>query len=86
MNEESTTTVSYNSTFHTITNEPQIIGKYEIHEQVGKGSMGTVYSAHDPFSNREVAIKVAHPHFVSEDEDGARFRKLFSMRLMLLVY
>jgi eukaryotic-like serine/threonine-protein kinase len=39
--------------------------------------MGTVYQAYDPFADRDVAIKVAHQHFVSQDEDGARFRKLF---------
>ena len=39
--------------------------------------MGTVYSAYDPFSEREVAIKVAHPHFANRVEDGVRFKKLF---------
>ncbi len=56
---------------------PNKIGKYEVVEEVGRGSMGTVYSAHDPFSNRLVAIKVAHQHFVDESESGQRFRKLF---------
>ena len=56
---------------------PDKIGKYEIVDEIGKGSMGTVYSAHDPFSNRIVAIKVAHPEFVDQSEEGIRFRKLF---------
>lgn len=65
------------STFHTLPGRPEVIGKYEIIEEVGRGSMGTVYSAHDPFANRTVAIKVAHPQYASQGQDGARFRKLF---------
>ena len=56
---------------------PEKVGKYEIVQEVGRGSMGTVYSAHDPFSNRLVAIKLAHPQFVDQSEEGQRFRKLF---------
>ncbi len=39
--------------------------------------MGTVYSAHDPFADKIVAIKLAHPQYVSEKETGERFKKLF---------
>jgi serine/threonine protein kinase len=57
---------------------PDKIGKYEVVEEVGRGSMGTVYSAHDPFSSRMLALKVAHPQFVNDDTHaGERFRKLF---------
>jgi len=56
---------------------PGKIGKYEIVDEVGRGSMGTVYSAHDPFSDRLVAIKVAHPQFVDTSREGQRYRKLF---------
>ncbi len=56
---------------------PRKIGKYEIVEEVGRGSMGTVYSAHDPFSDRLVAIKVAHPQFIDGSTEGMRYRKLF---------
>jgi eukaryotic-like serine/threonine-protein kinase len=65
------------STFHTVGLTHEVIGKYDIEKEVGKGSMGTVYAAHDSFSNRTVAIKVAHPHFITKTEDGERFRKLF---------
>lgn len=56
---------------------PEKIGKYRIIEEVGRGSMGTVYSAHDPFADKHVAIKLAHPQYVNEKETGERFKKLF---------
>ena len=67
----------FGKTFHTVATGPEVIGKYEIIEEVGRGSMGTVYSAHDPFSNRTVAIKVAHPQVSAREEENSRFRKLF---------
>ncbi len=75
--DDTRTSISYDSTFHTVSTQPEVIGKYEIVREIGRGSMGTVYQAHDPFAGREVAIKVAHPQFVKQDEDGMRFRKLF---------
>lgn len=39
---------------------PRKIAKYEIKRTIGKGSMGVVYEAYDPFVQRPVAIKVAH--------------------------
>ncbi len=75
--DDSTTERAGDSTFHTFGQIPSVIGKYDIDKEVGKGSMGTVYSAYDSFSSRTVAIKVAHPHFINQTEDGSRFRKLF---------
>ncbi len=40
--------------------KPLNIGKYEIKRTLGKGAMGIVYEAYDPFVQRPVAIKVAH--------------------------
>jgi len=68
---------SMSSTFHTATSAPDKVGKYEIVKEVGRGSMGTVYEAIDPFSSRNVAIKVAHPQFINKSEEGERFKKLF---------
>jgi eukaryotic-like serine/threonine-protein kinase len=38
---------------------PESIAKYRITGVAGKGAMGVVYRGHDPFVDREVAIKVA---------------------------
>ncbi|MBT6275138.1 MAG: protein kinase [Chromatiales bacterium] len=55
---------------------PNKIGKYEVEKEIGRGNMGVVYSALDPFSNRKVALKVAHAHHI-EEMGEQRFRKLF---------
>ncbi len=39
---------------------PNKIAKYEIKRRIGRGAMGVVYEAFDPFVQRTVAIKVAH--------------------------
>jgi serine/threonine protein kinase len=57
---------------------PSKIGKYEIVNEAGRGSIGTVYAANNPFSHRTVAIKVAYAQLVDQStDDGERFRKLF---------
>jgi len=53
------------------------IGKYELVERLASGSMGTVYAAHDPFTNRLVAIKLAHPQYAEQSDNARKFRKLF---------
>jgi len=49
------------------------IAKYEIKRRIGRGSMGVVYEAYDPFVQRTVAIKVAH---TSKDMDVGTVQKL----------
>ena len=56
---------------------PDKIGKYEIHKQVGRGSMGIVYQGYDPFADRQVAVKVALADSLKDRESGARYRKMF---------
>jgi eukaryotic-like serine/threonine-protein kinase len=52
------------------------IGKYEVIRELGKGATSTVYLAHDPFANRQVAIKLLNLDKMSEEE-AKRFKKLF---------
>ena len=54
-----------------------MLGRYEALKEIGRGGMGTVYLGHDPFSDREVAIKVAHPAAMLDEDSGHRYRKLF---------
>ena len=56
---------------------PEKLGKYEIHKQIGKGSMGLVYEGYDPFSDRKVAVKVALSDALKDKESGERYRKMF---------
>jgi len=53
------------------------LGKFEVAEEIGRGSMGTVFLAHDPFSSRDVAIKVANPEQLQDPTQGKRYRKMF---------
>ena len=59
------------------TRDIQVLGKYDVIREIGRGSMGTVYLGHDPFSGRDVALKVAHPEVNTLDSGRGRYRKLF---------
>ena len=58
-------------------NIPEKLGKYEIKEQLGRGSMGIVYRGYDPFADRDVAVKVAMSESLNDSESGERYRKMF---------
>ena len=53
------------------------IGKYKVLRQLGTGATSTVYLALDPFTNREVAIKLVDALALGDKETGRRYRKLF---------
>ena len=55
----------------------QMLGKYEMREEIGRGSMGVVYLGYDPFADEEVAIKVANLNAMKDGPEHARSRKLF---------
>jgi serine/threonine protein kinase len=56
---------------------PDKLGKYEVREEISRGSMGIVYLGYDPFVDRPVAIKVALSESLDDPESGARYRKMF---------
>ncbi|MFC1560815.1 protein kinase [Pseudomonadota bacterium] len=56
---------------------PTKIAKYEIKRRIGRGSMGVVYEAYDPFVQRTVAIKVAHTSPDMDDAAVQKVRELF---------
>lgn len=57
--------------------KPTKLGKYEIAQEVGRGSMGAVFKAHDPFIDRIVAVKMAIADALLDKNSSERFRKMF---------
>ena len=56
---------------------PETLGKYEISHEVGRGSMGAVFAAYDPYIDRPVAVKLALADALKDKASGERFRKMF---------
>ncbi|MGH2522269.1 MAG: protein kinase domain-containing protein [Anaerolineales bacterium] len=52
---------------------PRLQDRYRLVEQLGQGSMGLVYRAHDEMLDRDVAIKFVAPGRVTSEEASARF-------------
>ena len=53
------------------------IGKYELVRELGRGATATVYLGNDPFTQREVAIKVAFPEILKNPVRGKLYTHLF---------
>jgi serine/threonine protein kinase len=55
---------------------PERIGKYEIRKKLGEGATSIVYLGHDPFAEREVAVKAIFPEVLRDKERGRLYRHL----------
>lgn len=50
-------------------------GRYEVTRRIARGGMATVYHAVDRRLDREVAVKMMHPHLAESEDFVARFRR-----------
>lgn len=50
-------------------------GRYEVRARIARGGMATVYRALDRRLDREVALKIMHPHLAEGSDVVARFRR-----------
>lgn len=53
----------------------QTLGKYQVIEKLGRGGMAEVYRGFQPGLEREVAIKVMHPHLAEDEHFITRFQR-----------
>lgn len=59
----------------TISPEHIIADRYRLVEEVGQGGMATVFRGQDLLLEREIAVKILHPHLARDSEHRQRFRR-----------
>jgi serine/threonine protein kinase len=63
-------------TFHSISGEPMLEGKYKLERRLGQGGMGVVYCARHAYLKTQHAVKVILPDLVGNDPQlVTRFRQ-----------
>jgi formylglycine-generating enzyme required for sulfatase activity/serine/threonine protein kinase len=63
-------------TFHSLSGNPILEGKYRLEKRLGQGGMGVVYSAKHSYLKTQLAIKVILPDLVGNDPQlVTRFRQ-----------
>jgi serine/threonine-protein kinase len=50
-----------------------MVGRYEVGEELGAGGFATVYRAYDPQLDRQIALKILHPHLARDPAVRERF-------------
>jgi len=54
---------------------PPYLGKYHLLRKLGQGATSVVYLGHDPFEDREVAVKLIKQEFLDDPRSGRQNRK-----------
>ncbi|MFQ5434445.1 MAG: serine/threonine protein kinase, partial [Anaerolineae bacterium] len=62
---------------------PKTIGRYRIKFELGRGGMSTVYLAHDPLFERDVAIKLLPHELLHQPTFRQRFEREAKIVAML---
>ena len=63
---------------------PTHIGKYRVLRRLGEGATAEVFLCHDPFLNREVAIKRVRPNASADPVDGRYSERFFAAEAALV--
>lgn len=61
----------------------QVVGKYELLSEIGRGATAIVYSARDPVNGEEVCVKLFHPALFSDPIAFQRVQREFEVARLL---